>query len=470
MKNYQRKIVLLLIGLCIFFTQLASAAAVNQVKGVRTSQTAEKVRIVFDLAAPVEYTSSLSEKPLQVKLEMKDTQNKSGQSELSVNDPFVGKVSLTENQGKLTAIVDLKMASKYQIFALKNPNRLVIDIIKSFDQKVPEEVATGLKYTYWLRSTAAGPVAAYILDINPKMGYALKPALSNDAIEDLEPLSGIAARNQALAAVNASYFGPTGEIIGLLKMDGQIASVPMLPRTAFGIFPDGRMLIDQAEYQDTVEVRGNTYYLSGVNCERGTDGLVLYNKYFGESTGTNEFGCEYVIRSGKVSAINPADSKIPDDGFILSVHGKMAQAFASLSVGDKVNVEQRLNKIWDKASYVIGAGPRLVKNGQVFVNSKEEQVAPDIAIGRAPRTALGLTKDGHVLLVVVDGRQATSVGFTLSELAAFMKEIGAVDAMNFDGGGSSEMMVKGEVKNNPSDGHERNIGDALIVVGNSLAN
>jgi exopolysaccharide biosynthesis protein len=112
----------------------------------------------------------------------------------------------------------------------------------------------------------------------------------------------------------------------------------------------------------------------------------------------------------------------------------------------------------------------LVKNGGVYLTTKIEQFPPDIASGRAPRTALGLTKDGHVLLVVVDGRQKHSVGFSLLELALFMQEAGAVDALNLDGGGSSEMVVNGKVVNKPSDGRERRVGDAFVVTANRLAN
>lgn len=470
MRKYQSKIALLFIVFVLLLSQVAAAAAPNSVKNIRFSQTPEKIRVVVDLAAPAEYTASLVDNPLQLKAELAGTQNKSGVSELLLKDDFVKRVTVSEDNGKLKISVDLNMAVKYQIFTLKNPNRLVIDLIKSYDHKLTQEVSPGLNYTYWMRSTSAGPILAYIVDVDPKAGYTIRPALSNDAIVDLETLSSISARNQAVAGINASYFAPNGELIGLLKMDGEIASVPNLTRTAVGIFADGHMVIDQAEYQGMVEFQGNTYYLSGVNSERGTDGLVLYNKYFGTSTATNQYGCEYVITNGKVAAVNQADTKIPEDGIILSVHGKMAQAFAKLKVGDPVTVKQTLNPVWDKAKYVIGVGPRLVKNGEVFVTTKAEDFGPDVASGRAPRTALGITGNGHILLVVVDGRQAASTGFTLTEMAKFMKELGAVDALNFDGGGSSEMVIKGEIKNSPSDGHERNIGDALLVIDNKLAN
>ena len=77
---------------------------------------------------------------------------------------------------------------------------------------------------------------------------------------------------------------------------------------------------------------------------------------------------------------------------------------------------------------------------------------------------MGVTKEGHFLLGVVDGRQAVSHGLTLTEWANLMKKMGAVDAINFDGGGSSELVIGGQIQNSPSDGCERPVGTALMVV------
>ena len=88
-------------------------------------------------------------------------------------------------------------------------------------------------------------------------------------------------------------------------------------------------------------------------------------------------------------------------------------------------------------------------------------MAADIAKGRAPRTALGIKKDGSLLLLIVDGRNNNSAGLTLSELATYMLRLGAKDAVNFDGGGSSVMAVNGRIVNKPSDGKERAVSIGL---------
>jgi exopolysaccharide biosynthesis protein len=85
--------------------------------------------------------------------------------------------------------------------------------------------------------------------------------------------------------------------------------------------------------------------------------------------------------------------------------------------------------------------------------------------GRQARTLAGVTEDGRLLLVTVDGRRpGWSVGMTLPEAARLMRSLGARDALNLDGGGSTTMVVRGQVVNRPSDRvGERPVSDALYV-------
>ena len=94
-----------------------------------------------------------------------------------------------------------------------------------------------------------------------------------------------------------------------------------------------------------------------------------------------------------------------------------------------------------------------------------EEIADDIAVGRSPRTAIGIRKDGTIVILVVDGRSSSSSGMSLDELAGYLVKLNVNRAMNFDGGGSSEMVVNGDVVNAPSDGDERPIRVGLGVFG-----
>jgi len=98
------------------------------------------------------------------------------------------------------------------------------------------------------------------------------------------------------------------------------------------------------------------------------------------------------------------------------------------------------------------------------VTAAEEQFPGDIRYGRAPRSAVGVLANGDYILGVVDGRQQSSHGLTLTEWAQLLQRFGAVDAINFDGGGSSELVAGGKILNSPSDGSERPVGAALLLL------
>jgi hypothetical protein len=110
----------------------------------------------------------------------------------------------------------------------------------------------------------------------------------------------------------------------------------------------------------------------------------------------------------------------------------------------------------------LGGNPTLVEGGRV-VSGNVDGTAPFFR--RNPRTAVGATADGRLLLVTVDGRlPGHSVGMTLRELAELFVSLGAVRALNFDGGGSTTMVVHGTITNQLSDGRERPIPNALLVL------
>ena len=112
----------------------------------------------------------------------------------------------------------------------------------------------------------------------------------------------------------------------------------------------------------------------------------------------------------------------------------------------------------------LGGGPALVSNGEVDVTTDEEVFFGTAIPYTHPRTAAGITGDGTLLLLLVDGRQRMSRGVRLEELAGILVEIGAEEALNLDGGGSSSLVVNGKLLNNPvGRGTEREVMTALGV-------
>ncbi len=109
-------------------------------------------------------------------------------------------------------------------------------------------------------------------------------------------------------------------------------------------------------------------------------------------------------------------------------------------------------------SQAVGGGPVLVQNGQVRLTFQEELFNDAAFVDVNPRTAIGYRDENTLIVLVVDGRQRASVGVTLPQLAGMMQALGCREALNLDGGGSSTMIARNEVVNNPAnvDGGDRN--------------
>jgi len=124
---------------------------------------------------------------------------------------------------------------------------------------------------------------------------------------------------------------------------------------------------------------------------------------------------------------------------------------------------------WEQAitwpvAQAIGAGPALLRDGEIRVTADEEVFFGSSIPAVHPRTAAGRTADGRLILMVVDGRQPASRGVNLEELALLMRSVGAVDALNLDGGGSSALVVRGVLLNRPAGGTaEREVMSALVT-------
>ncbi len=445
-------------------SQTPTAAAVIQ--KVRFHSDADVFRIVLDMSAIPSYTVSAVDMPLLLEVELPDTVNRSGTGQISFNDPFVDNLHFVDlGGGRFKAVLALKLPVAPKINVMSSPTRLVIDLLKNYESKNEYGIAPGVIYREIIKGRGAGPVKAHVLEVNLKSGYVLKPILSNDSIAGLETLSEMAERINSVAIINGPYFMRSGEILGLMKIDRTLVSTSDIPRTSMGVLPDGNLVFEAPVFSGYVELPDKTKIpIDGVNRARGESELILYNPYYAFWTLTSGNGSEYIVRNDRIVDIRDSNSVIPEGAVVLSVTGRQAWLMSGLKVGDRLKIVQTLGPTWDKVVQAVGAGPCLVKNAEVYVTTLGEEFGSDVAGGRAPRTAIGVTKDGKALLVVVDGRSRSSIGYTLLELAQFMMEQGAVEAMNFDGGGSSQMMIGHQIMNDPSDGRERRMGAGIAVI------
>jgi len=446
---------------------LLHSSARAQVTGMRVGSGAARIRIVLDMDKAAKWKDQSTKDRILLEI---DTAAKN-RIQRKLNDASVSDVVL-EKAGKKSAKlqVNLKKPAQHRVLMLKNPNRLIIDVYRIQIVKVSKDLGKGLQYTFWQDDMGGLPVRLYVLSLAPDSGYYLKPFPGAVHANGRGRLSRAAAAVGARAAVNACYFDTDGWVIGNCKWNDRYYGVESTPRSAFVVDREGKPSVQKdLAYQGTVCLPGGrTLTVLGMNRQRIEDDLVLFNGNYGKGTSTNEHGREVRIRQGRaVEIATKGNMSLDNNSIVLSGHGVNADALARIRKGDRVTVNQTMgSRKADEARLVVGAGPLLLENGQINVRIREEAIAPDIAFGRAPRTGAGVTADGTVLLMVVDGRSRQSAGMTLKEFAHYLKRFGAVSAVNFDGGGSSEMVLDGKIMNRPSDGSERPVGIGLGIFRN----
>ncbi len=174
----------------------------------------------------------------------------------------------------------------------------------------------------------------------------------------------------------------------------------------------------------------------------------------GDYYGARQSG--YVIRNGKLYR----DTSGNRDALVIQKNGEFK--FVSESETSASELLQ------DGALQAFSFGPVLLNNGEISVGENDEV---GMAMASNPRTAIGYLGNNHYVFVVSDGRTSESAGLSLYELASFMKKLGVKDAYNLDGGGSSTMVFKGEIINNPTtsgrSGEERAVSDIVYIGGES---
>jgi len=323
--------------------------------------------------------------------------------------------------------------------------------------------------------------------------------------------SSVARALGALVATNAGFFitagsfGFPGVPDGLAVYDGQLESMNNGPRAALIISGGRPRIADVEAFAAVSRVRQSSYQVNGVNripgivedCGRPgsqptseprqdvtctvRSELVLFTSQFGASTPRGH-GTQAVLnaRGTVLSAGRQVGGKVPAGGWVIQGIGAAGAWLHRFAIrGRHLSVSAR---IADTAGHAIAlapgvsvgsAAPILVTGGRVAIDATAEGVTVpgDPSFGHAwasepqPRTSAGITKSGELILVTVDGRQpGYSEGVTLAEEACLMLSLGAVSAMNLDGGGSTAMAIRGRLVSRPSDGTERADGDFVVVL------
>lgn len=340
------------------------------------------------------------------------------------------------------------------------------EVTAPYSQAGSEAVAPGVVARWGNAASDLGPEIVKIAEIDPSRdGIRFRTSLPHDLVNGRETTTSQALRysgeeHLVVAAINgpvfASYPGTHYSARGLNVQDGELTSanprtVGML--TAFAVDDAGRARIGTPTLTVTVTLPdGQVGSVDRVNSGRMPGETVLFTPRFDSHTWTGADGDEYVIDGaalplsvsgtwvGTVSAVRPAlgDAPIGPGQLVLSTSGEKAALYAGLSVGDTLTMDIGIDHGWAGTVQAIGAKQIIVRDGVVDIRPYD---LDDVAIAH-PRSAIGVTADGRVLMVAVEGRSLASAGLRLEELAQLMISLGAVDALNMDGGGSTTLAVR----------------------------
>lgn len=292
-----------------------------------------------------------------------------------------------------------------------------------------------------------------------------------------------------LAGINADYFSfKTGIPMGYTIADGEIISKEYGGQDAVGFRSDGTGFIKWLDIQTTVTDGEKSIDVMYINkwCQAGFDPVYLLTDKFGETTKTQS-ECIFVICTPKEGRLHVDEtmSLTVDDVFIYNgeieiPEGKVVLLMDTSGVSEYYDFLSRLHAgqtltvanqavgddgTWKTAENAVSSvGGRLVTNGAA--NS-------DFEAGAAPRTAVGIKADGNIIFYTLDGRQSGySYGAQLKTLAKRMVELGCVDALNLDGGGSTTISAwfpgkdNTMVVNSPSDGYLRSVANYIFLKDN----
>ena len=322
-------------------------------------------------------------------------------------------------------------------------------IKEKYPKAVIADVTDGVKHIKLTKYYNGRPVKINVVEVDFKLANNLEitPVLSsNSTLKSRKTISTIAKNNDAIVALNGTYFKPqSGVPLGTLMINKKMYTGPIYDRVALGIFDDG-FDIARVQLNASIKGSGKTVKVDNINQPRMLSTHVLvYTPQWGKySPAAPKYGVGLQVIDNKITKASANAVEIPPNGYVIS--GPKSILYALL---DKKDVKLSLNTIpdWQGVKHIISGGPYLVKNGEVYVDMTAQKLG---AIGgRNPRSAIGYTSDNNIILVAVDGREGSSIGMTLMELANFMQSIGCVGAINLDGGGSTVMYVNGKVVNNP---------------------
>jgi len=341
------------------------------------------------------------------------------------------------------------------------------------------------------------PGLTYRMEVDPtipRLVHAVRVSLKSDQISLLpelaqgqvfnpdldvlgrETVSAMAVRSNALLTINADFFPLSGDPLGVMVRNGELMSSPANGRSCVFWGPEG-FFLGYLTFAATVGNGRAEATIYGVNEECGDNMVVLNTPRAGYAISREPATHAVLELKGPISPKGEWTAKLKrfvtdavqvpvgEGEVVLTYRGTHSKTLNSFELGKEVTIKVDCGGAdWKKALNAIGGGPFILRKGEELITYADEGFRESFSTSRHPRSSIGVTADGDVWIVAVDGRQAMSGGATLPEMAEIMKRLGCRDAINLDGGGSTTLNLGGVTLNRPSGGQERAVANALVVL------
>ncbi len=306
----------------------------------------------------------------------------------------------------------------------------------------------------------------------------------------LVPTSEQARRNEreghkVVAAINADFFSfKTGWPVNIQVKNGQFVVGTQTQRTHLILDDKNKPHIERTTFEGWIKpVKGNSYAISGINEAHQDGALILHTSFSDTATASTLGGRTLPLRllNSSWSVCDTLRMVVDSSRSIDLTHIPVQEAVlwigsrasflgtgSEMKTGDTVLVYLGIQPVIRNVNTILGGVGMIVANGKPVSDSVNLGEETNIAFltARHPRTFVGFDRDSTKLyLCVVDGRQQTSIGMNFHEMADFLLSIGVWNAVNFDGGGSTTMVLRGKIVNSPSDKTgERPVANSFQVI------
>lgn len=350
-----------------------------------------------------------------------------------------------------------KLAAKKKVVA--KPAAKPLQPQKFTDRMSSETLAPGVVHRF-----VRGPLSIHLIDIDMnKAPVKVQPTLAGDSFDRLKDVAAHARESNAIAAINANYFKTNGTPLGTLIINGEWIAGPLYDRVSMGITDSGKVKIDRVSLRGTLTSDNPevpSLFCNTINQPRRHGSrLVVYTRRWGSFVSMPYAGCLIAVNAqGEVQDKSTTTMSIPYGGYVLS--DSKTGDIAKLNVGDKVDLAWHTGpNDWHDVVQAVSGGPMLIKDGRLYLDLKAENFRKGWTGAHIhARTAAGVTGDNHLLLATIEGPH------TLWDVAKFLHKLGAVDAMNLDGGGSTTMVVHGNTVTRNAHSHQRHVASSIAVV------